>query len=55
MPWKIIPSLDTAHIKQKLEDEIKISGIPALIVVLDAKTWKFCHGFGKGGSEWCRE
>lgn len=46
MPWKSIPPLDTAHIKQKLADDVKISGIPALIV-LDAKTGKFVTDLAK--------
>lgn len=33
MPWKSLPPLDSAHIKQKLADSLKISGIPALIVL----------------------
>ena len=40
MPWKSILMLDTAHIKQKLANDLKISGIPALIV-LDPKTGSF--------------
>lgn len=40
MPFASLPVEDTAHIKQKLADMFKISGIPSLIV-LDAKTGKF--------------
>ncbi len=37
MPFRSLPAQDTAHIKQKLADRLKIAGIPSLIV-LDAKT-----------------
>ena len=40
MPWKSLPVLGSAPIKQKLADSLQISGIPAL-VVLDAKSGHF--------------
>jgi len=46
MPWKSIPPMESAHIKQKLADRLKISGIPTL-VVLDAKTGHFVSDWAK--------
>jgi nucleoredoxin len=40
MPWTSLPTLGSSAIKQSLADSLKISGIPAL-VVLDAKTGHF--------------
>ncbi len=46
MPWKSLPVFGSAATKQKLADSLKISGIPALIV-LDAKTGNFITDNGR--------
>jgi nucleoredoxin len=63
MPWKSIPPMDTVAIKSKLANDLRISGIPALIV-LDAKTGNFVSdtarddvmvAAGSGSKEQCEE